>query len=182
MLTVNYIYELPFFQRQHDLVGKLLGGWQASGIATYSSGLPFTITTSNYDPAGLGFISSIPAGGRPLLLCDPNAGAPHTAAQWFNTQCFQLNPAVGSTGISNIAGTSPRGVVIGPPTKRVDFTLAKNLRFRESMRLQLRAEAFNIFNHTNFRGLSTNVTATTFGQVTTFRDPRVIQLGIKFDF
>ena len=54
--------------------------------------------------------------------------------------------------------------------------------FRESMRLQLRAEAFNIFNHTNFRGLSTNVTATTFGQVTTFRDPRVIQLGIKFDF
>src|SRR5947209_15507746 len=48
---------------------------------------------------------------------------------------------------------------IGPPTTRFDFTLAKNIRFGETVRLQLRAEAFNVFNHTNFRALSTNVTS-----------------------
>ena len=60
--------------------------------------------------------------------------------------------------------------------------MTKNIRFGESMRLQLRGEAFNIFNHTNFRTLSTNVTAATFGQVTAVRDPRTIQLGAKFIF
>jgi hypothetical protein len=60
--------------------------------------------------------------------------------------------------------------------------MTKNIRFGETMRLQLRGEAFNIFNHTNFRTLSTNVTATTFGQVTAVRDPRTIQLGAKFIF
>jgi hypothetical protein len=147
-----------------------------------TSGLPLTITTSSYDPAGLGLIPALVAGGRPNQLCDPNAGAPNTIAQWFNTQCFQKNPAVGSTGIVNKPGTAGRGIVEGPPTKKVDFTLVKNFRFSESVKVQLRAEAFNVFNHTNFRTVSTNVTSTTFGQVTAFRDPRVIQLGAKFYF
>jgi hypothetical protein len=183
VITGNYIYELPFFRKQEGFVGKTLGGWQASGIITHYTGLPFTITTSSYDPAGLGFINSIPTGGRPNLLCDPNANAPHTVTQWFNTQCFTLNPpTTTTTGIANVPGTSPRGVVIGPPTTRVDFTMSKNIRFGESKRVQLRAESFNILNHTNFRALSTNVTSATFGQVTSFRDPRVIQLGVKFEF
>ena len=166
VITGNFIYELPFFKKQHDIVGKLVGGWQASGIGTHFTGLPLTITTSSYDPAGLGFINSIPTGGRPNLLCDPNANAPHTVVPWFNTQCFQLNPPnTTTTGIPNVPGTSPRGVVIGPPTTRFDLTLIKNLRFGETKRLQLRAEGFNIFNHTNFRALSTNVTSATFGQV-----------------
>jgi hypothetical protein len=182
VFNVNYIYELPFFKEQKDFVGKILGGWQASGIVTLTSGLPLTITTSSYDPAGLGLIPALVAGGRPNQLCDPNAGAPNTIAQWFNTQCFQKNPAVGSTGIVNKPGTAGRGIVEGPPTKKVDFTLVKNFRFSESVKVQLRAEAFNVFNHTNFRTVSTNVTSTTFGQVTAFRDPRVIQLGAKFYF
>ncbi len=95
VLTVNYIYELPFFKAQHGFVGKSLGGWQASGIVTYNSGLPFSPATSNFDPAGLGFLVANPT-GRPNLLCDPNENAPHTREQWFNTACFQLNPAVGT--------------------------------------------------------------------------------------
>jgi hypothetical protein len=183
VLTANYIYELPFFRKQEGFLGKTLGGWQASGIFTHYTGLPFTSTTSSYDPAGLGFINSIPTGGRPNLLCDPNANAPHTVTQWFNTQCFSLNPpTTTTTGIANVPGTSPRGIVIGPPTTRVDFTMSKNIRFGESKRVQLRAESFNVLNHTNFRALSTNVTSSTFGQVTSFRDPRVIQLGVKFEF
>ncbi len=183
VLVVNYIYELPFFKAQHGFVGKALGGWQASGIATYNSGLPFSPATSNYDPAGLGFLVANPT-GRPNLLCDPNANAPHTQQQWFNTACFQQNPPVG-TIVSNTPGNAGRGIIMGPPTKRVDFTMTKNLRFGSDGRygFQLRAEVFNIFNHTNFRGIaSTNVTSSLFGIINSVRDPRTMQFGAKVTF
>lgn len=182
VLTINYVYELPFFNDQKGFVGKLLGGWQVAGIITHQTGLPFTVITSSYDPAGLGFIPAIIAGGRPNILCNPNVGSDGTQQQYFNTDCFSPNPPSDATDIPNIPGTSPRGVVNGPPTDRVDLTLSKNFRFGESMRLQLRGEAFNLFNHTNFRSLGTNVRFFSFGQVTGVRDPRTIQLGIKFYF
>jgi hypothetical protein len=202
ILTINYIYELPFFKTQKGFVGKVLGGWQASGIITYNTGLPFTATVSGYDPAGLGLIPPPTTVARPNVICDPNQGGPHTAQQWFNTACFQPtpvnnNPVPGLPAFTNTIGNAGRGIIYGPSTKRVDFTLSKNLRFTESLSLQLRAEAFNIFNWTNFRGLNTTVFSTTtapgtvssigngtsaFGQVTSVRDPRVIQLGAKFYF
>jgi hypothetical protein len=195
VLSGNFIYEIPFFSKRKDFVGQVLGGWQASGIVTYNTGLPFTVSYSSYDPAGIGYIASIHAGGRPYALCDPNSGAPHTVDQWFNGPCFSLQQPSGTPGQSNAVGNAPRGAVDGPPTKRVDFTMTKYIRFTESVKLQLRAEAFNVFNHTNFRNLSTsrlisNQTAcavgTTvcsgFGTVTSFRDPRIIQLGAKLYF
>jgi hypothetical protein len=181
ILTVNWVYELPFYSRTRGFAGALLGGWEFQGIATYQTGIPFTVTTSSYDPAGLGFISALIAGGRPNAICNPNANAPQTQQQWFDISCFERNSPT-NTGVANIIGTTGRGTVFGPPTKRVDFTLSKNFRFSEDMRLQLRAETFNVFNWTNFTTLSTNVTATTFGQVTGARDPRTFQFGIKFYF
>ena len=87
----------------------------------------------------------------------------------------------GATGVVNVPGNEPRGAINGPPTKRFDFTMSKILRFHETTSVELRAEAFNVFNHTNFRALSTSdaLTNTTFGQVTSFRDPRIVQLGVK---
>jgi hypothetical protein len=189
VLVVNYIYELPFFKSQHGLAGKVLGGWQASGIATYNSPLPFSPTTSNYDPAGLGFLVANPS-GRPNLLCDPNEGAPHTRTQFFNTACFQANPAVADSAgnrilVPNTVGNAGRGIIDGPTTKRVDFTMTKNVRFGSEGQygFQLRAEVFNIFNHTNFRTFgSTNVTSTLFGTITGVRDPRTMQFGAKVWF
>jgi hypothetical protein len=182
VLSINYIYELPFFRKQQDFTGKVLGGWQFSGIVVYNSGLPFTATTSSFDPAGLGFVPALVAGGRPNVLCDPNANAPHTLQAYFNIACFQRNPTVTTTGVPNVIGNAGRGVINGPPTQRVDFTVSKNIRFGESMKVQIRAEAFNVFNHTNFRGLQTNVTSAAYGNVITVRDPRTIQLGAKFTF
>jgi hypothetical protein len=181
VLNINYVYELPFFRAQKGFVGKLLGGWQISGIVTHNTGLPLTVTTSAFDPAGLGFIPALIAGGRPNLLCDPNEGGAGTQQQWFNTACFSTNPpSTPNSGIPNVVGSAGRGIVFGPNTNRVDFTLSKNIRFGETMRLQLRGEAFNIFNTTNFRTISTNVTFANFGQVTSTRDPRTLQFGIKF--
>jgi hypothetical protein len=186
ILTLNYVYELPFFDKQKDFVGKVLGGWQASGIIVYNTGLGFTATTSNFDPAGTGLINANPT-ARPNALCNPNADAPHTAAQWVLVNCFQLNPAntadTAALGFRNVLGTTQRNTIEGPPTFRVDFTMSKNLRFGERIRVQLRGEVFNIFNKTNFRGfVSTNVTSTSFGVIGSVRDPRTMQFGVKVSF
>ncbi|HYV12463.1 MAG TPA: carboxypeptidase regulatory-like domain-containing protein [Pyrinomonadaceae bacterium] len=185
VVSANWIYELPFFAKSNGLVHTVLGGWQVSGIGTYYTGLPFTIASSTYDTAGIGFIPAIIAGGRPRLLCDPNENAPHTVDQWFNGACFAKQTPAGATGILNVPGDASRGAVDGPPTARVDFTLSKYFRFTESTSIQFRAEAFNVFNHTNFRNLSTSRAITNealFGSVTSFRDPRVLQFGLKFLF
>ncbi len=180
ILTVNWIYELPFFRGDRGLAGMLLGGWEIQGIGTYQTGLPFTVVTSGFDPAGVGFIPALIAGGRPAQLCDPNSGAPNSQQEWFNAACFATNPLSSATNISNVPGSAGRGIIQGPAMKRIDFALSKNFRFTETMSLQLRAEAFNIFNWTNFNTLSLNVTAASFGDVLTARDPRTMQFGIKF--
>lgn len=177
VLNINYIYEVPFFRSQSNFKEKMLGGWQISGITYYFTGLGFSPATSSNDPAGIGFLGSSPAGPRPDMICDPNAGAPHTFEQWFNTACFANPPA----GVNRV-GNASRTVINGPPTTRFDATLTKNIHFSESKTLQLRWEVFNIFNHTNFTTLSTNITSSNYGFVTGTRDPRQMQLGIKFLF
>ncbi|MGQ0541905.1 MAG: carboxypeptidase regulatory-like domain-containing protein [Blastocatellia bacterium] len=194
IFTSNFVYELPFFRDQKGFVGKLLGGWQASGIVTYQTGLPFTPTVSAFDPSGIGLIPPPTTVARPNVTCDPNVGGSQTVQQWFNTSCFQVTPISGAVG-NNLFPSGGRGIVNGPRTRRVDFTMSKNLRFSERFRLQLRAEAFNVFNITNPRGLSTAVWSattqpvsqggngsSTFGQVLSFRDPRIMQFGAKFNF
>ncbi len=195
IITANWVYDLPFFDKTRGIVGTLLGGWQVQGIATYQTGLPLTVVTSAFDPAGLGFITALVAGGRPTIICNPNLNAPHTQQQWIQPvfvpgsgstvlnpdRCFQANPtAAQNVGIPNVVGTSPRGVVHGPQNRRVDLVMSKNFHFNEDMRLQLRAESFNVFNWTNFNTISLNVTAANFGSVLTARDPRTFQFGAKF--
>lgn len=178
VLSINYIYELPFYRAGKDFKEKVLGGWQISGITYYFTGLGFTATTSSNDPAGLGLLGSSPSGARPDLLCDPNNNAPHTFAQYFNTACFANPPA----GVNRV-GNESRNVITGPSTTRFDATLSKYIRFREARALQLRWEVFNVFNHTNFTTFGLSVaTPSTFGTITGVRDPRTMQLGIKFLF
>jgi hypothetical protein len=185
VFTANYIYDLPLFAKRHDFVGRAFGGWEISGIVTLQSGLPFTPATSNWDPAGLGLIPAAIAGSRPNTICDPNLNAPHQFLQWFNTACYQLTPTL-NAGIVNVPGNGARGAITGPPTKRFDFSLFKNVpigKAEGTKSLQLRMEVFNIFNHTNFRAIaSANVTSTLYGQISTVRDPRTIQIGAKLTF
>ena len=185
IFSLNYVYEIPFFNKQNGFIGKVLGGFQASGIITYNTGVPFTAVTRNYDPGGTGIINANPV-ARPNLLCNPNANAPNTQQQFFDISCFQRNPLPSDiTNVANVPGNAGRGVIFGPPTSRVDFTLAKTIRFSERFRLQLRGELFNIFNTTNFRGFnSLNVEdgAGLFGAIGSVRDPRTAQLAAKFNF
>jgi len=177
VLSVNYIYELPFFTRQANFKEKLLGGWQISGITYYFTGLGFSPATSSNDPAGLGLLGNSPSAARPDAICDPNSNAPHTFLQWYNTACFANPPA----GVNRV-GNAGRNTILGPSTTRFDATLAKSIKFSESKSVQLRWEVFNIFNHTNFTTLGLNNTLSSYGTVTGVRDPRTMQLGAKFIF
>lgn len=191
-LRINYIYELPFYKDQQGFAGKILGGWQISGITQYQSGLPFTLTMAGgvYDPAGLGYFGSSPAGARPNLLCNPNEGAPHTLDEWFKTSCVQTT--FGSPAAA-VPGNSSRGAINGPSLFKTDLTLTKNIRWAERYSLQFKIETFNAFNQTNFTSPATaattarTVSSTTgfvagFGVINGVRDPRTMQFGIKFNY
>jgi hypothetical protein len=178
VFSASFIYTLPFFRDQKGFVGKTLGGWEVSVIANYYTGLPNTITTSGTDPAGLGIIGSSPSSLRPDVLsgCNINNSNP-TRLQWFNTACLVNVPA----GVHR-PGDEGRGIVRGPGYEGWNASASKNLVFKERFRFQIRGEASNVFNHTNPTTLSTSMTATTYGQITAYRDPRIIQLGAKFYF
>jgi hypothetical protein len=177
VLTANYVYAFPWFKNQGGAMGHLLGGWEISGITTYASGNPLTATTSSVDPAGIGFLGPSSAGPRPDMVGNPNNGAPNTIGQWFNTSAFANVPA----GVIR-PGNAGRGTILGPGYGRWDFSIFKNFKVREPLNIQFRTEMFNVFNHTNPLAVSTNVTASNFGQITSTRDPRIIQFGLKFSF
>ncbi|HYG99953.1 MAG TPA: TonB-dependent receptor [Terriglobales bacterium] len=179
ILTANFVYDLPFFASRKGVVGHVLGGWELSGIITYQAGTPLTVTgSSTGDTAGQGCLaSSTLCAVRPDLIGDPNADAPHTFDQWFNTTAFADVPAG-----QYRPGTSGRGVVRGPGFGRWDLSLFKNFRLTERLRMQFRGEAFNVWNHTNFLGVDTSKSSATFGRITGTRDPRIVQLGLKLNF
>ena len=179
ILTASYIYELPFYKGQQGLAGHVLGGWEVSGIVYANSGLPLTVTGgTSIDPAGLGLLDPNSfAGRRPNQVSNPNSSAPHTFSQWFNTAAFVNPPSAAGP-----PGNAPRGSIRGPGLQRWDFSLFKNTRVREGMNVQFRAEAFNIFNHTNFDLVRLTRQSGSFGQILSTRDPRIMQLALKLYF
>ncbi|HJZ63708.1 MAG TPA: carboxypeptidase regulatory-like domain-containing protein [Candidatus Acidoferrum sp.] len=179
VFNVSYVYELPFYKTQPGFAGHLLGGWEVSGIVYAYTGLPLTVTGGrSIDPAGLGLLDGNSfAGRRPNEISNPNNAAPHTFSKWFNTAAF-VNPP----NAAGPPGDARRGAVRGPGLQRWDISLFKNTKLNESVRLQFRAEAFNIFNHTNFDGIRLTLQSGTFGRVISTRDPRIMQLALKLYF
>jgi len=149
-----------------------------SGLIYYYTGTPLTVTTSNTDPGGLGLLGASASSARPDITGNPNQGAAHTVASFFNTSAFTPNLQT-----SDRPGNAGRGVVTGPSFQRWDLSLFKTTKLPwENMSLQFRAETFNVFNHTNFGTVGTNITLSTFGKVTSANDPRILQLGLKLYF
>jgi len=200
IFDANFIYQLPWMKSQEGWVGHLLGGWEFSGIITYESGLFLTANGVASDSAGLGLLDPFAnqdstsnfgsiAPGRPDQIGDPNAHAPHTADQWFNTLAF-LHTVITPTGpvlVSNdptglVPGNEKRGSIRGPGVERWDVSLFKNIRVTEGSNFQFRLETFNVFNHTNFQQINLATQSGTFGQVTSTHEPRILQLGLKYNF
>jgi hypothetical protein len=189
VLTANFVWEVPWGRHLTGVAGHVLGGWQFSGIQTFQTGLPLTAVLGNgtcfgtgancNDPTGAGcLLAASPVGCRPNQVGDPNSGAPHTIASWFNTSAFA------APDITQTTETTERpGAIRGPGFWRTDLSLFKNMKFTERFTGQFRWETFNTFNHTNpICCGSTNLTSTLYGKVTATRDPRIMQLGLKLNF
>lgn len=179
IMTADFVYELPFFLNQSGFVGRVLGGWELSGIVSVNSGLPLTATIGDgLDPGGLGILGASAAGPRPDQVSDPNAGqGTHTLLHWFNTAAFSPVPS-GQVR----PGNAHRGTIGGPGFQRWDLSFFKNIKVTEGSAFQFRAESFNTFNHTNLDTVNTSTTSSLYGQVTGTRDPRILQVGLKFNF
>ena len=165
-LAINYIYELPFFKGRHDALGRVLGGWEISGITTVSSGP----TASPGISTGRNGLAT-----RPDVVSNQPIEGRKTVEQWFNTAAF-AEPAAG------FFGNAGRNIIREPGIHKWDMSFFKNNRITESVNLQFRAEFFNIFNHASFNGIDTTFGSGSFGRVTSARDPRIIQLGLKLGF
>jgi hypothetical protein len=180
LFNANFVYVLPFFRNEQGVTGHFLGGWQATGIISYGSGLYLTANTINVDPGGVGDLATGSAAvgtARPDVVEHPNRNAPHQLKQWFNTAAFGQVPhgeyRPGNAPVSNIPG---------PGYGNWDLSLFKNIKFPESVVMQLRAESFNAFNHTNFSGVATTLGNSNYGQVTGAGPARVLQLAAKINF
>lgn len=178
VFSANYIYNLPFFLHSSNAFARsVIGGWQLSGITEATSGNPVNVT---YAPDTLGL-----GGGttnRPNI--DSKVSYPKTQNAWFNTSAFSapLAPWVGGT--TNGFGTARKDAVVGPGLFNWNMALFKEFRLssREGTSIQLRAESYNTFNHTQFSGIDTGFTDGNFGHVTSVNDPRTWQFGGKFLF
>jgi len=181
-LVISYVYILPFFAEGSGFAHKTLHGWEWVGTTTFNSGLATQVTSgAGKDWAGFGVLgSSSQVILRPDMISNPNKGAPHTLTKWFNTAAYTEVPT-GEVRAGNARATS----LIGPGLQQWDTSLFRNLAFRDRWQMQIRAESFNVFNHTNPATLNVSGTSTdnaSFGQVTAVRDPRRIQIGAKILF
>jgi hypothetical protein len=179
--VASFIYDLPF--KKH-LGGpeRLVGGWSVGGIYTYQSGTPFSVVNPN-DELGTGGLISFADLGDPFQLLDPR----QNNTQAFNATAFRAfaDPAAGFNLATQFRrGTSGRNQFrAGNVVNNWDLILSKNTRlWGESKNLELRFEAFNALNHTQFTTLNTNLSSSAFGKYTEARESRVLQLGARFSF
>jgi hypothetical protein len=166
----NINYELPFLR------GSALGGWQIASIVTLQSGQPFTIFGTNDSNADLIF------NDRAVFVGDSQDAAriekvKENGLQYLRPGFFTLTSDI------NNSGAMGRNLFTGPSFHSVDFSLIKNTKIGEDVNVQLRAEAFNLFNKTNFANPNGNLSnPATFGLVTKAYNPRMVQLAIRLQF
>ena len=179
--SANLTYDLNLNRWLNSWPKHLTEGWQLSGIYTGASGIPITPFLS-VDVSGTGELND-----RPNLVADPNSGALHDAAQWFNKAAL-MRPANGTFG------SSGRNTIIGPTLHIVDFSVSKATRLTERFSLQFRAEFFNLFNRANLSLPNVDFNSGAFGSISETPDvtagnprlgeggPRVGQFGLKLIF
>jgi hypothetical protein len=173
----SILYELPFgqgkrFLNSNKFADKILGGWQLSSILTLADGIPWSVGNIG-DTLNIGSNNSADATGISPVPAN------QTAQQFWNIAAFSsTNPQLAFR-----FGNVGRNVLSSPGVKQWDFSLIKNTRITERQSLQLRFEGFNFANHPNWNTPPANITApATFGLVTSARDMRQMQVGVKYSF
>lgn len=177
------VWQLNYYHGESTLKRAFANGWAASSIINVHSGLPFTIL--NGKDANLTGNSSteraqLVPGMNPVL-------SNRSATEWFNAAAFSQNPAALTNGVA-VDGNSGRNSLRGPTFKDVDLAISRDFslsRLREGVVVQLRADAYNVFNIVSLNppaGNGATVGSSTFGQITSASAMRQLQLGLRFTF
>jgi hypothetical protein len=176
IVAMAFTVEQPFGSGLHGVAGAAVKGWSLSGIMHYQTGAYLTATASSNIGA-----TSISATRRANAVAGQSlqftGTCPALKVCWVNPNEFVAATTLG-------AGDAPLGNIIGPDFYQWDMSLRKQFALPvESMKLQFQADAFNVFNHTNWNNPTVNnAGAASFGQITTSLPARVLQFGAKFVF
>lgn len=189
--TFNFLYQVPELKSLHGPLSVLTNGWQTSGIFFAQNGLPFTPTIAG-DSLGLKGTAPYNVPNRVKTGGCSSGVNSRRAVGYINLNCF-IFPAANADG-TTVYGNAGRNSLIGPRLSNLDFSMMKNTRLsttKENVKLQFRAELYNILNHSNFsppianRTVFTAAGATvgTAGNITTtVTTNRQIQFGLKLIF
>jgi hypothetical protein len=196
-IAFSGVWELPFAKMWDSGPKRLTQGWTLYPIVTYRSGAPLSVSAglanrgSRTGPSGVGDANLTLANQvLPVTYFDahqtqtinnPNIGGPASGNYYFN-------PAAFSADFSNLAagqytyGSSGRNEYRGPDRINFNLSLAKTTSLTERLKLEIRADFFNVLNHTEFQNPSTSIGSNLFGQISSTYDPRIIQLAARFRF
>src|ERR1700687_2051282 len=203
IVAINYLYPLPFYRRQTGFAGRVLGGWQISGITQFQTGLPCSVTgPSTNDYAGVGADANWGCGqngqfwvvnGNPKII-----GTFGPNGQWFATTNPDGSPIFTAPAPGTFNTQRVRNLIHQPGFQNWNMGLFKTIPVNERIRFQFRAEAYNVWNHPNWCGNSgcsgtTNIglnptNAQTFGKVlskgsgTAGQGERNLQLSLRLEF
>ena len=169
----NYVWDLPI-PKFDGSKGKVLNGWQVSGIYTYQSGFPILINNCN-DQELQGSTLGFECPGKPDLIGTFSTHNPRKDGLVFDPTIF-TNSALG------VIGNTPRTLCCNPPINNWDVGVFKDTSINERLRVEFRTEVFNIFNHAQFYGVDGGSANPTFGQPLKVRDPRLLQFALKLLF
>jgi hypothetical protein len=206
LLNVSWVYDLPFFKKP-GLSHSFLGGWEWSGISSFSTGIPLTITNTTLygDNAGVG--NAVGTGSFPDRTgASLSALPPNSQLSSGSYSKFNFNPAAFTLPQGLTFGDAGRSDARNPNRINFDMGIFKHFAIKESTALEFRAEAFNIFNHPQFymasnsggggqtQGMSCPISAggtaadcigpggNSFGQISSAHLARVMQFSLKFLF
>lgn len=175
VFVASFTYDLPFGKGKRfnpgGVAGAILNGFEIAGVVTLQSGIPIAVTQATNFNAFAGFGTQ-----RPNLVANPNLpSSEQTTARFFNTAAFTVAPQF-------TLGNSSRNPVRGPHYQNADIALIKRINFAETRDIELRLEAFNLTNTPPLGAPNAVLASPGFGSITSAGDPRVLQLGIKFNF
>jgi hypothetical protein len=180
-LVVSYIWELPFgkgkqYLNRGGVADALLGGWQLSGVTSFQSGFPFTVSIGS-NPANNGTFVN-----RPDRLC--KGEGPKSVNQWFDASCFDSTALHAALAAGDPRfGTSGRNILDGPGFAGWDIALLKHFRLGDRFDLEFRSEFYNAFNRANFGLPAANIEdPSSVGRIFSAGEPRDIQFGLKLSF
>ena len=196
LLNISYVYDLPFFTKP-GVLHTMLGAWQWSGLVTFQTGTPFSVTNGAIgDNAGVG--NGVGTGSYVDVIGNPNSIPSQTQTTGVLGPLL-YNPAAFGEPTGLTFGDAGRNILNNPSRTNFDMGLFKRFPLRNEARaLEFRAEAYNVFNHTQWSGVNAGascyggadnsagdascITTQTFLHPSGAHNPRILQLGLKFLF